>query len=180
MAFVLPKNQEFYTFPREVCGFLQADDSLPCLTNHPACLTCSLIFLLWAHSPSSETHHKVHFWKTSKSFLHLPCQSPASSTRPQAGFLGPAQHWLFHLSLADFKIFKHGENRYFPRQLLHMWQGSLFNKGFQKQPSASELCKTLLYKKLASPLAASLVSSSCHSLPVNSVIKHFAPNYTRH
>jgi hypothetical protein len=46
-----------------------------------------------------------------------------------------------------------------------MWQGSLFNKGFQKQPSASELCNTLLYKKLASPLQqASLAPLEMHFL----------------
>lgn len=60
-----------------------------------------------------------------------------------------------------------------------MWQGSLFNKDFQKQPSASVLCKMLLYKKLVSLLAASLVTSLCNPLPVNSMIKHFAPIYIR-
>lgn len=117
------------------------------------------LFLLGAHTRSSETHHKVHVWKTSKCFLTLPVNPQLPPWGPGADFLGLAQHWLLHPSLAGFKLFKHRESRYFPRQLLHMWQGLRFNKGFQKQPSASELCKTLLYKKLASPSQRALLAS---------------------
>lgn len=168
-----PRTWDFCTFPGELHGFLLY--KAPCLFD--------LIFSFFSvHIPTHLKHTtRCTFGKQASASSH-PLSIPSFLARWSLGadFLGPAQHWLLHLSLAGLKLFKHGESRYFPRQLLHMWQGLRFNKGFQKQPSASELCKTLLYKKLASPSQRALLASSVTLFLFIPAIKHFAPNSTRH
>lgn len=128
---------------------------------------------------SSEGHRGGNFGKQARASYGPISYCSPSLAKPRADFLDPSS-LAFSTSLWQVsRFFNHQQNRYFPRQLLHMQRGSLFNKGSQKHPSASELCKMLLHTKLVSLFAANPVTSRCHPLPVNSGMKHFAPNSTR-
>lgn len=97
--YVLPEEQEPCTFPRDASGLSQAASCASQATSSFGLLSISLPR---AHSLSSETQHKVGFWKPSRSFAGPLC----SLGRP-----GPGRHHLLHLSLlclAGLEIFKHG------------------------------------------------------------------------